>query len=84
MGSVAASDNLQGGARLCTASLSGDYQQYDVLYKTFGARVLVIWNRRRCERRDLNRPDMGVQLKPERRSATPPSWQALGFVVVDR
>lgn len=69
----------------CIIVRRGDYQQYEVLYKAFGARVPVVWDRRRGERRDLNRPsEAAAPPTPERRSTTPPSWRALGFVVVDR
>jgi hypothetical protein len=60
----------------CIIVRRGDYQQYDCLYRVFGDRVPVVWDRRRSA---AHRPNAPV----ERRSPPPPSWQ-LGFVVVDR
>ncbi len=65
----------------CIVVKRGDYQQYDVLYRAFGARVPVIWDRRRLARPDPNpapSPDIN---HPDRRGGIPPSWIALGFVV---
>ena len=68
----------------CIVVKRGDYQQYDVLYKAFGARVPVIWDRRRIERRDPDPPSRaGNRYGAERRGVTPPSWVALGFVVAE-
>jgi hypothetical protein len=60
----------------------GDFQRFDALYKTFSARVPVIWDRRRQEIHAAHvsgRPDG----QPDRRHPSPPSWVALGFVVVE-
>jgi hypothetical protein len=59
----------------------GDFQMYDLLYKTFSARVPVIWDRRQR----TAPPDEFAPGDNERRTDKPPaSWIALGFVVVDR
>lgn len=59
----------------------GKMQDYDGLYKLFGARVPVVWDRRRVNRPVPATGDAGPT---ERRQGSPPSWVALGFVVVDR
>jgi hypothetical protein len=61
----------------------GDFQLYDRLYAAFGQRVPVLWDQRRRIASGVNGDDAR---KPheERRHTPPPSWVALGFVVVDR
>ena len=62
----------------------GQDQQYDVLYKAFGARLPVIWDRRRPELPGRDpAPSAGKAHSPERRNGTPPSWGVLGFVVAE-
>jgi len=69
----------------CIVVKRGEFQQYDVLYKAFGARLPVIWDRRRVEGRDQDpQSTAGEHHSAERRGGMPPSWVALGFVVVDR
>jgi hypothetical protein len=64
----------------CIVVRRGDYQQYDRLYRAFGDRVPVVWDRRRTAS-----PVSSVGARQlERRHAPPASWVALGFVVVDR
>jgi hypothetical protein len=66
----------------CIVVKRGDYHQYDVLYRAFGARVPVIWDRRRLARPNGDPgPDAGMNHRPDRRGGTPSSWVALGFVV---
>jgi len=68
----------------CIVVRRGDYQQYDVLYKAFGARVPVIWDRRRLERSDGDSaPRAGEGHSTDRRNGRPASWDALGFVVAE-
>ena len=61
----------------------GDFQLYDRLYDLFGARVPVLWDQRRKIAPVVNGEDARPRHE-ERRHAAPPSWVALGFVVVDR
>jgi hypothetical protein len=61
----------------------GDFQLYDRLYAVFGERVPVLWDQRRKMAPRVNGHD-APSLHEERRHAPPPSWVALGFVVVDR
>ena len=62
----------------------GDLERYDSLYKTFSTRILVVWDRRRVERRRQTepRPD-GDRRRSDRRGPATTSWTALGFVVAD-
>lgn len=63
----------------------GDFQRYEVLYKVFGDRVPVIWDRRHSERRRLDSlPDTSDRRRGKRRSVPPLSWLALGVVIVER
>jgi hypothetical protein len=64
----------------CIIVRRGDYQQYDQLYRAFGDRLPVLWDRRRPD----GHGDSATKREPERRQAPPISWVALGFVVVDR
>jgi hypothetical protein len=61
----------------------GDFQLYDRLYEAFGARVPVLWDQRRRIAPHVNGGD-ALARHEERRLGPPPSWVALGFVVVDR
>ncbi|MGH9312403.1 MAG: hypothetical protein ACRD1S_04305 [Vicinamibacterales bacterium] len=66
----------------CIVVKRGDYQQYDVLYRAFGARVPVVWDRRRRAGPDPHpAPGAGINHRPDRRGGIPSSWVALGFVV---
>jgi hypothetical protein len=65
----------------CIIVKRGKDQDYDALYKIFGSRVPVVWDRRRVDRPVAATGDAGPT---ERRQGSPPSWVALGFVVVDR
>jgi hypothetical protein len=60
----------------------GDFQLYDRLYNAFGARVPVLWDQRR--KAPHTNGNGASTPHEERRHAPPPSWVALGFVVVDR
>jgi hypothetical protein len=61
----------------------GDFQLYDRLYNAFGERVPVLWDQRRRVAPHANGDDARTPHE-DRRHAPPPSWVALGFVVVDR
>ena len=61
----------------------GDFQLYDRLYNLFGERVPVLWDQRRKSAPHANGNGARTPHE-ERRHAPPPSWVALGFVVVDR
>ena len=61
----------------------GDFQLYDKLYNAFGERVPVLWDQRGRIAPRVQGDDAGTRHE-ERRQAPPPSWVALGFVVVDR
>ena len=67
----------------CIIVRRGDVQTYDQLYRTFRERVPVLWDRRRSSAPRVNSDDAGMP-RGERRHGPPPSWVALGFVVVDR
>lgn len=63
----------------------GDFDRYEVLYKAFGDRVAVIWDRRRSERRrQHDARGASERRKAERRTPPGPSWRLLGFVVAER
>jgi hypothetical protein len=57
----------------------GQYDEYDQLYRAFGSRVPVLWDRRRPAKASAQ--DGQRQIPNERRNTSPTSWQALGFVV---
>ena len=62
----------------------GDLERYDALYKTFSTRILVVWDRRRVDRRRLSEPPPDADRRNrERRGPATTSWTALGFVVAD-
>lgn len=69
----------------CIIVKRGDFQMYDLLYKTFGSRLPVIWDRRQRTVPAGSTSSSGTTETTERRAGTlPTSWQALGFVVVHR
>jgi len=64
----------------CIVVKRGEFAHYDRLYRAFGDRVPVVWDRRRV----MRRPDGDGNMNPrprERRSSLRTSWEALGFVV---
>jgi hypothetical protein len=62
----------------------GDLERYDTLYKTFSTRILVVWDRRRVDRRRQAEPPPDTDRRSQdRRGAAATSWTALGFVVAD-
>jgi hypothetical protein len=65
----------------CIVVRRGDYRQYDVLYRAFGERVPVIWDRRRRADPDPDPAPSGDKNEANRRNGIPASWVALGFVV---
>lgn len=66
-------------AGYCIIVRRGEFELYDVLYKQFGTRVPVVWDRRRAK---ASPPGASEEHDADRRSGTPaPSWVALGFVV---
>ena len=65
----------------CIIVRQGAYEEYGRLSELLGHEVPVIWDRRPAR----NRPDTAPSARdPNRREKPPPSWTALGFVVVDR
>jgi hypothetical protein len=76
---------VAGSEMYCLIVRRGDYEGYDRLYKAFGQLLPVIWERRRGERRKAAQ-SVGIEerRRGERRGSPPPSWTALGFVVVNR
>jgi hypothetical protein len=69
----------------CLIVRRGDLTTYDTLYKTFGEKTPVIWERRHAERRKAASDVASAERRlGERRGVPPPSWKALGFVVVER
>ena len=67
----------------CIVVRRGDYEQYDWLYRAFGDRLPVVWDRRMTKRPAQAGIDADAP-REDRRLAPPASWVALGFVVVDR
>ena len=63
----------------CIVVRRGDFQTYDLLYKTFGSRLPVIWDRRK----QTSEGGAADAERNRRATATPASWVALGFVVAD-
>ena len=62
----------------CIVVKRGEYAAYDLLYKTYGRRLPVVWDRRRLH----PPPGADGQSERERRnSAVPISWTFLNFVV---
>jgi hypothetical protein len=60
----------------CIVVKRGEFQTYDMLYKMFGARLPVIWDRRE---REVPSPPTDRRV-----GSAPASWVALGFVVAER
>ena len=73
------------GNMYCLVVRRGDYGQYDLLYKAFGDKMPVIWERRNRERRH-QAADESVQERRQsyRRGFPQPSWLVLGFAVANR
>ena len=69
----------------CLIVKRGDTGRCDLLYKAFGQKIPVIWERRRGERRNGS-ADTSIeeQRQNDRRGPPPPIWMALGFTVVNR
>jgi hypothetical protein len=65
----------------CIVVKRGETLQYDKLYRAFGDRMPVVWDRRRKPGRPPERPDQTEPEPQERRVVSPTSWVALGFVV---
>jgi hypothetical protein len=64
----------------CIVVKRGEYANYDRLFRAFGDRLPVVWDRRRAARRPA--ADGEKNPRPyERRASLPASWEALGFVV---
>ena len=75
----------------CIIVKRGDFQMYDLLYKSFGSRVPVIWDRRQRTAPSASSQSSSTTESAESKESTerrnsmlPASWQALGFVVVHR
>lgn len=70
----------------CLIVKRGDLERYDVMYKMFSEKMPVIWERRHGDRRKSagDPPNIEDRRRQERRRAPQPSWNALGFVVVER
>ncbi|NOT27258.1 MAG: hypothetical protein HOP16_14285 [Acidobacteria bacterium] len=63
----------------------GDLERYELLFKTFGQRVTVLWDRRKNQRRQATDVlSSGDRRRAERRGLPGTSWKSLGFVVVER
>ena len=72
-------------AMFCIVVKRGSFQSYDLLHRAFGQKVPVVWDRRRCERRQNDQSaDVVSRRVDERRGREPTSWTALGFVVIER
>ena len=69
----------------CIIVKRGDFQMYDLLYKAFGSRLPVIWDRRqRTAPAGSSQASSTAESTERRNTMLPTSWQALGFVVVHR
>ena len=66
----------------CIIVRRGENDWYDRVYRAFGDRVPVVWDRRR----KASGVTVSADAAPlaERRQASPTSWALLGFVVVNR
>ena len=63
----------------------GEFDRDELLYKAFGQRASVMWDRRRHQRRQtLDRPAAEERRNAERRGLPLASWSGLSFVVVDK
>ena len=62
----------------CIVVRRGDFQTYDLLYKNFGSRLPVIWDRRKRDETGASETE-----RERRTTPAPASWVALGFVVAD-
>lgn len=63
----------------------GDFRRQETLHKTFGQITPVVWDRRQRQRRQgAGALEGDERRQAERRGSEPPSWTALGFVVVKR
>ena len=62
----------------------GAVPEYERLFKAFSDRVPVVWDRRLAQKRPAADSDTASARPQNRRGTPPPSWTALGFVVVDR
>jgi hypothetical protein len=63
----------------CIVVKRGEFTHYDRLYKAFGDRLPVVWDRRRPTRRPADSHEDSRRV--DRRTKPPTSWEALGFVV---
>ena len=62
----------------------GELDKYEQLYKAFGSRVPVVWDRRRANRRRLANAALAEERRRnDRRGSPQASWRLLGFVVTD-
>jgi hypothetical protein len=61
----------------------GDIERYEQLFKVFGSKVPVVWDRRRRQRRITAAPAQEERRRTERRGPPPASWRSLNFVVAD-
>ena len=72
----------------CIIVKRGDFQMYDLLYKSFGSRLPVIWDRRQrtapAGSSQASSTTESTESTERRNAMLPTSWQALGFVVVHR
>ena len=70
----------------CIIVRHGAYEEYDRLHKAYGHRMPVIWDRRRARSVPTTTASETASSAsiPNRRQKPPPSWTALGFVIVDR
>ncbi len=64
----------------CIVVKRGEFAQYDRLYRAFGDRLPVAWDRRRGTRRPAE-VTAEAPRRAERRHRPSASWEALGFVV---
>ena len=69
----------------CLIVKRGDFGRYDQLYKMFGNKMPVIWERRKVERRSsASGTTVEERRQSDRRGPPPLSWPALGFLVANR
>lgn len=66
----------------CLIVKRGDPDRFDLLHKTFGEQVAVIWERRRGERRKRTADsDAAERRQRDRRGTIPLTWSVLGFAI---